>query len=49
MAFAAALIAGEKLMPWKAAANRGIALLLLALAVWVAVAPGSVPGLTLPM
>ena len=49
MVFAATLIAGEKLMPWKAAANRGIALLLLALAVWVAVAPGSVPGLTLPM
>jgi predicted metal-binding membrane protein len=49
MVFVAALIAGEKLMPWKAAANRGIALLLLALAVWVAVAPGNVPGLTLPM
>jgi len=49
MIFVAALIAGEKLLPWRAAANRGIALLLLALAAWIAVAPGSVPALTLPM
>jgi predicted metal-binding membrane protein len=44
----ALLIAGEKLLPWKAAANRGIALLLLALGIAVAVDPGSVPWLTLP-
>jgi predicted metal-binding membrane protein len=49
MIFVAALIAGEKLLPWRAAANRGIALLLLALAAWIAVAPGSVPALSLPM
>jgi predicted metal-binding membrane protein len=48
MAFVAALIAVEKLVPWKQAANRGIAVLLLALGILVAVAPASVPGLTLP-
>jgi predicted metal-binding membrane protein len=47
--FVAALIAGEKLLPWKAVANRGIALLLLSLAVWVVAAPASAPGLTVPM
>jgi predicted metal-binding membrane protein len=44
----ALLIAGEKLLPWKTAANRGIALLLLVLGIAVAVDPGSVPWLTLP-
>ena len=48
MAFVAALIAMEKLLPWKAVANRGIAVLLGVLAVLVAFTPGSVPGLTLP-
>jgi predicted metal-binding membrane protein len=48
MVVVAAAIAGEKLLPWKLAANRGIALVLLSLATWIAVAPGSVPGLTLP-
>jgi predicted metal-binding membrane protein len=48
MAFVAALIAIEKLLPWKAVANRGIAVLLAVLAVGVAFAPESVPGLTLP-
>jgi predicted metal-binding membrane protein len=48
MAFIAALIAIEKLLPWKAVANRGIAVLLLALGLAVAFAPGDVPGLTLP-
>ena len=48
MAFVAALIALEKLLPWKAVANRGIAILLVALGLAVAFAPGSVPGLTLP-
>ena len=48
MAFIAALIALEKLLPWKAYANRGIALLLVALGIAVAFAPGRVPGLTLP-
>jgi predicted metal-binding membrane protein len=48
MAFIAALIAIEKLLPWKALANRGIAVLLLVLGLGVAFWPSSVPGLTLP-
>jgi predicted metal-binding membrane protein len=48
MAFVAGLIAAEKLLPWKVAANRGIALLLVAIAVTVAVAPDSLPALTIP-
>jgi len=48
MAFVAALIATEKLLPWKAVANRGIAVLLLALGIAVAFAPQGVPGLTVP-
>jgi predicted metal-binding membrane protein len=48
MAFVAALIAIEKLLPWKALANRGIAVLLLVLGLAVAFTPASVPGLTLP-
>jgi predicted metal-binding membrane protein len=48
MAFIAALIALEKLVPWKALANRGIAVFLLVLGLAVAVTPGSVPGLTIP-
>ena len=48
MAFVAALIATEKLLPWKAAANRGVALVLLSLGIAVALAPEGVPGLTIP-
>ena len=48
MAFIAALIAIEKLLPWKAFANRGVAVLLVALGIAVAFAPDRVPGLTLP-
>ncbi len=48
MAFIAALIAAEKLLPWKALANRGIAVLLAVLGLGVAFTPASVPGLTLP-
>jgi predicted metal-binding membrane protein len=48
MVFVAALIAIEKLLPWKVLANRGIAILLALLAVAVAVAPDDVPGLTIP-
>ena len=48
MAFVAALIAVEKLLPWKAVANRGIAVLLGVLAIMVAIVPEDVPGLTLP-
>ncbi|MGH2954853.1 MAG: DUF2182 domain-containing protein [Solirubrobacterales bacterium] len=48
MALIAAFIATEKLLPWKAVANRGIAVALVVLAISVAAAPGDVPGLTLP-
>jgi predicted metal-binding membrane protein len=48
MIFVAGLIAVEKMLPWKAVANRGIAVLLLVLGVSVAVWPERVPGLTLP-
>jgi predicted metal-binding membrane protein len=48
MALVAALVAAEKLLPWRRAAGYGVALLLVALALGVALAPGSVPGLTLP-
>jgi predicted metal-binding membrane protein len=44
----AVLVAVEKLLPWPALANRGIALLLIVLAVGVAIAPEQVPGLTIP-
>jgi predicted metal-binding membrane protein len=48
MAFVAALIAIEKLLPWRTVANRGIAVLLVVLGLGVAFAPEDVPGLTLP-
>jgi cytochrome c biogenesis protein CcdA len=48
MVFIAALIAVEKLLPWKRWANRGIAVALLALGIAVALAPSHVPGLTQP-
>ncbi len=48
MLFIAALIAIEKLLPWKAVANRSIAVLLVVLGLGVAFAPDSVPGFTTP-
>jgi predicted metal-binding membrane protein len=48
MAFVAALIAVEKLLPWKAVANRGIAVVLVMLGLAVAFAPEDVPALTIP-
>ena len=48
MTFVAVLIATEKLLPWKALANRGIAVLLVILGLAVALAPERVPGLTDP-
>jgi len=48
MVFVAALIAGEKLLPWRIAANRAIAGLLVVLGLGVAFAADEVPGLTLP-
>ena len=48
MAFIAALIATEKLLPSRELANRGIAILLLVLGLSVAFVPRTSPGLTLP-
>ena len=48
MAFIAALIAIEKLLPWKAVANLSIAALLVVLGLGVAFFADDVPGLTLP-
>jgi predicted metal-binding membrane protein len=48
MALIAALIAAEKLLPWRTLAGGGIAALLLVLGLGVALVPASVPGLTVP-
>jgi len=48
MAFIAALVAIERLLPRKEVAIRGTALLLLGLGLMVALVPAAVPGLTLP-
>jgi predicted metal-binding membrane protein len=48
MVFVSALIAAEKLLPWKVAATRSVALLLIVLGIAVAAAPDRVPGLTVP-
>jgi predicted metal-binding membrane protein len=48
MAFVAALIAAEKMLPWRRVATYGTAGLLLALGVLVLAAPDAVPGLTIP-
>ena len=48
MAVVGALIAVEKLLPWRTPATAGVAVLLAALAIGVAAAPASVPGLTVP-
>ena len=48
MALIAAFIAGEKLLPWPAAARRTVAALLLALGLGVALFPGEVPGFNQP-
>ena len=48
MALIAALIAGEKLLPWPTAARRAVAVLLLVLGLGVALVPANVPGFTEP-
>jgi predicted metal-binding membrane protein len=48
MAFVAALIAIEKLLPWRRVATYSITVILLALALAMAVAPHALPGLTIP-
>jgi len=48
MAVVAAFIAAERLLPWRTRAVAGVAAALVVLAIWMAVAPGELPGLTLP-
>jgi predicted metal-binding membrane protein len=48
MVLVAALIATEKLLPWRTVATRGIAALLAVLGIALAFAPEDVPGLTVP-
>jgi predicted metal-binding membrane protein len=48
MAVVAALIAAEKLVPWRRVATYGTAGILLALGVLLLAAPSALPGLTLP-
>jgi len=48
MAFVAALIAAEKMLPWRRAATYGTAAILLLLAVLLVAAPDAIPGLTIP-
>ena len=48
MVAVAALIAAERLLPWDRPAVYAVAATLAVLAIWMAVAPGDLPGLTLP-
>jgi hypothetical protein len=48
MALISALIAAERLLPWRALATGGVASVLVALAIGVAATPASVPALTIP-
>jgi predicted metal-binding membrane protein len=48
MAFFSALIAAEKVLPWRRAVTYSTALVLLSLALMLVVAPEAVPGLTIP-
>jgi uncharacterized protein involved in response to NO len=48
MAFVAAVIALEKLLPWRRAATWGTATVLVVLGVLLLVAPDAIPGLTVP-
>jgi predicted metal-binding membrane protein len=48
MAFVAALIAFEKIVPWRRVAIWGTAALLVGLGVLMLAAPSAIPGLTIP-
>jgi hypothetical protein len=48
MVVVTALIAAERLLPWRTPAVYGVAATLAVAAVWIAVDPASLPGLTLP-
>jgi len=48
MLVVSALIAAEKLLPWRRVATAGVSVVLVVVATGVAVAPASVPWLTVP-
>jgi predicted metal-binding membrane protein len=48
MVAVAALVAAERLLPWRSHAVYAVAVALAVLGIWLAVAPGHLPGLTLP-
>jgi predicted metal-binding membrane protein len=48
MAFIAALIAAERMLPWRRAVTYGVATVLLVLGVTLLAAPHAIPGLTIP-
>jgi predicted metal-binding membrane protein len=48
MVVIAALIAVERLSPWRAMGVYGVAVVLVVLGIWVAATPGDLPGLTIP-
>ena len=48
MAFVAAMIAAEKILPWRRVATYGTAAILLVLGLLLLVAPPAIPGLTIP-
>jgi predicted metal-binding membrane protein len=48
MVVIAALIAVERLSPWRATGVYGVAVVLAVLGIWAAAAPGDLPGLTIP-
>jgi predicted metal-binding membrane protein len=48
MAFVAALIAAEKMLPWRRVVTYGTAAILLLLGVLLVVAPDVIPGFTIP-
>jgi predicted metal-binding membrane protein len=48
MSMVAALIAGEKLIPWRRVATYGTALTLVGLGALLFIAPGAIPGLSTP-
>jgi predicted metal-binding membrane protein len=48
MVVIAVLIAVERLSPWRATGVYGVAVVLAVLGIWVAAAPGDLPGLTIP-
>ena len=49
MAAVAALIAVEKILPWRRIATYGVTIVLFALGALVIVAPDAIPALTIPM